>query len=172
MSRHRIIPIKTFVHEVTSKPFIRLGSLDFGMKNIGVAVSDETRITVTPYGSMLLRQPFRSIDSLVHLQSQLYEFRRAEGIDYFVAGFPLTLDDKNLSPLCNKIMWILQNLPIKEGNDPPLTFCLWDETFSTARARQSIKSTSMKRRVMMKHKDAVAAAHILRNFLDCWIDVP
>ena len=160
----RILPLKSFVAEVVAtQRFQRLGALDFGMKNIGVAICDEIKISITPYGNLVLRQPYQSLESLSQLKMQLNEISRTQGVRYFVAGFPLTID-RNLSPLCNRIVWILQNLPPNEDNNE-LTFCLWDESFTTSQARRSIKSTSMKRKVMMKHKDAVAAGHILRSFL-------
>ena len=47
----------------------------------------------------------------------------------------------------------------------PLTFCMWDEEYSTSEAKAAIKSVSGKRSVVLKHKDAMAASIILRNFL-------
>lgn len=46
-----------------------------------------------------------------------------------------------------------------------LTFCMWDEEYSTSEAKAAIKSVSGKRNVVLKHKDAVAASIILKNFL-------
>jgi RNase H-fold protein (predicted Holliday junction resolvase) len=49
-----------------------------------------------------------------------------------------------------------------------LTFCMWDEEYSTSEAKAAIKSVSGKRNVVLKHKDAVAASIILKNFLNSY----
>lgn len=46
-----------------------------------------------------------------------------------------------------------------------LTFCMWDEEYSTSDARLAIKAMSGKKSMVIKHKDAVAASVILKNFL-------
>lgn len=49
-----------------------------------------------------------------------------------------------------------------------LTFCMWDEEYSTSEAKAAIKSVSGKKNVVLKHKDAVAASIILKNFLNSY----
>lgn len=46
-----------------------------------------------------------------------------------------------------------------------LTFCMWDEEYSTSDARLAIKAVSGKKSTVIKHKDAVAASVILKDFL-------
>ena len=191
----RILPLKAFVAEVASlRPPTQLIALDFGTKTVGVACCDETRIAVTPLGNIAVRQPYRSAESLRQLKAQLQALGRTRGLRHFVVGFPLTLDG-DLSPLCHRIVWTLQHLPstdvdalsgkfdsgnstgrgssgeTSESGTDVLTFCLWDEAFTTAQARRAIKATSTKRRVLLKHKDSVAAGNILRSFLDHWTEL-
>ena len=47
----------------------------------------------------------------------------------------------------------------------PLTFCMWDESYSTSDARRMIKTSSTKLSAVIKNKDAVAASVILKSFL-------
>ena len=47
----------------------------------------------------------------------------------------------------------------------PLTFCMWDESYSTSDARRMIKTSSTKLSTVIKNKDAVAASVILKSFL-------
>lgn len=42
---------------------------------------------------------------------------------------------------------------------------MWDEEYSTSDARIAIKAVSGKKSTVIKHKDAVAASVILKNFL-------
>jgi RNase H-fold protein (predicted Holliday junction resolvase) len=50
-------------------------------------------------------------------------------------------------------------------DDTGLTFCMWDEEYSTSDARLAIKAVSGKKSTVIKHKDAVAASVILKSFL-------
>jgi putative holliday junction resolvase len=167
----RLLPLRAFIDEIVSGSLIstRIGGLDFGTKSIGVATTDEMRMSSFPYGTIEVKRPPKSQESLTDLSRKLCEFSCREDVSHFVVGFPLMKGtDRKLTPLCDHILWSLSNLPrINELKSVEcLTFCFWDEAYSTSEARRVIKSTSARRSVVLKHKDSVAAAIILQSFLE------
>mmetsp|Transcript_24081 Transcript_24081/g.23149 ORF Transcript_24081/g.23149 Transcript_24081/m.23149 type:complete len:207 (-) Transcript_24081:534-1154(-) len=160
----RIITIKTFVKETNlHQSFGKIAALDYGSKYIGISVSDETKQFTFPYGSICVKQPYKSQDSVIDLHRQLQEFSAKENISFFVVGFPMMLGpSRALTPLAEHIIWCIQGMP---PGKRALNFCMWDEAYSTSEARHVIKSASSKRSTIMKHKDSVAASLILKSFL-------
>ena len=78
---NRILPIKEFVREVMlHDPFMKLGCLDFGTKCIGTAATDETKQFTFPVGMIPVKQPPKTIESLVDLHRQLQAFSMEENV--------------------------------------------------------------------------------------------
>lgn len=81
MSLAKILSIKSFVQEVSRRsPFEKLGGIDFGSKNTGIAVSDETKQYTFPYGTFTIKQPHTSVESIIDFHRQLQEFSAKEDI--------------------------------------------------------------------------------------------
>jgi putative transcription antitermination factor YqgF len=149
-----------------------VAALDFGTKRIGVAISDESKIFAFPYSTITLLQPNRSANSLKDLSSKLDELCMTENVRMFVVGYPMNPISESLlkqgtddakTPLGDRIIWTLRNLPQGKCD---LYFCMWDESYSTLGARTIANRTSGRRSVFLKHKDSMAAARILQDFLD------
>jgi putative holliday junction resolvase len=167
----RLLPLRAFMDEIVSGSQMskRIGGLDFGTKSIGLATTDEMRMSSFPYGTIAVKLPRTSHESLADLSRKLCEFSCKEDVSHFVVGFPLMKGaERKLTPLCDHILWSLTNLPRVDElkSVGSLTFCFWDEAYSTSEARRVIKSTSARRSVVLKHKDSVAAAIILQSFID------
>jgi len=88
-----------------------------------------------------------------------------------VVGFPLHIDG-SLTPLCYEILRIGEELQLHRKDllsalpNPQEMLCtFWDERDSTVEARNIIAGMSVRRSVVRKYKDSVAASVILRNFL-------
>ena len=79
----RILPIKAFIAEVKSHTrFEKIGCLDYGMKCIGIATTDETKEYAFPFGAFFVKQPPKTTESLQDLHRQLQDFCVKENIRY------------------------------------------------------------------------------------------
>jgi hypothetical protein len=89
----RIITVKSFIHEAKMQPFERLAALDFGTKNIGIAISDETKQLAFPSGTFRVKQPCKARESLIDLHRQLQAFSVKEKIRYLVNAILIAATD-------------------------------------------------------------------------------
>ena len=79
----RILPIKAFIAEVKAQNrYAKIGCLDYGMKCIGVATSDETKEYAFPFGAFFVKQPPKTAESLQDLHRQLQAFSAEQNIKY------------------------------------------------------------------------------------------
>lgn len=133
---------------------MRIAALDYGKARIGMAVCDEFHVTVNT-------RPIVENDS--KMWDVLIGRLRTDRIDLVLVGVPHKLDGV-VSPIVATILEFIVELraritiPVVEV----------DESFSTSRAREIMVTTGMKkkRRATKGTKDALAAAVILRDFLE------
>lgn len=132
----------------------RIAALDYGMARIGLAVSDEMHITVST--RPVIENTSTMWDILL---TQLDKDR----IDIVLVGVPRRLDEV-VSPIVATILEFIAELR-KRTVRPVIEV---DESFSTSRAKEIMVTTGMKkkRRATKGTKDALAAAVILRDFLE------
>lgn len=90
----RILPIKAFIAEVKAQnKYARIGCLDYGMKCIGVATTDETKEYAFPFGAFTVKQPPKTPESLQDLHRQLQAFSTEQNIKYEGRNFSKNIDD-------------------------------------------------------------------------------
>lgn len=132
----------------------RIMALDVGTVRIGVAVCDELHITVSTRPVIV-----NDANVMVALQQRL----AADRIDVLLVGVPRKVDDTT-SPIIETIERFIAD--VRQHVSIPVVEV--DEAFSTQQALAVMRSTSMskKRRHTKGTKDQVAAAVILREFLD------
>ncbi len=141
----------------------RVLALDVGEKRVGVALSDPSRTLARPLRT--LSQHPRP-DHFAALASLLREY----SVDLIVVGLPLSLDGTH-GPQARRVAGYTEAL-LDRVSVPVVT---WDERYSTAVARELMRTALKpgKRRsrrrnaVSARHSlDAVAASVILRSYLD------
>ncbi|MXY93506.1 MAG: Holliday junction resolvase RuvX [Caldilineaceae bacterium SB0664_bin_27] len=142
-----------------SKPSLPPGkiiALDVGEARIGLATCDPLRLTVRPLRTLLRRNRRRDFDSL----AQIYTEEEAVLI---VCGLPFNMDGSE-GPQARRIRnWaarFTRALGNILGNEVPLVF--WDERLSSFSADEWIAAEGPH----TAGQDAVAAAVILRSYLD------
>ncbi|MBS0625361.1 MAG: Holliday junction resolvase RuvX [Verrucomicrobia bacterium] len=132
----------------------RVAAIDYGLKRIGIALSDEGR---------RLASPFTTVEGgkkgAAHVAKAL-EARKKE-IDLILVGHPLLLNGKegDMGLAARKFSEELEALfgiPVK----------LWDERLSSAQAERSLKELSLNRKERSAKIDAAAAALLLQSYLD------
>ncbi|MCY3709392.1 MAG: Holliday junction resolvase RuvX [Caldilineaceae bacterium] len=144
------------IHPKSSEPPGKIIALDVGDARIGVATCDPLRLTVRPLRTLRRRNRRADFDAL----AQIFEEEEAVLI---VCGLPYNMDGSE-GPQARKIRnWAarftraLRNI---RGREAPLVF--WDERLSSFAADEWIAEGGSP----AAGQDAVAAAVILRSYLD------
>ncbi|MBI3017978.1 MAG: Holliday junction resolvase RuvX [Deltaproteobacteria bacterium] len=132
----------------------RILGLDVGDKRIGVAVSDELRITAQPIMT-LERQSLEKDCATLNEIIQKYQ------ISKIVVGIPRSLSMK-ITPQTQKVLDLVEifkqkwSIPIEE----------WDEWYTTQAARNVLIEADMSRKKRKQVIDKLAAVLILQGYLD------
>ncbi len=131
------------------KPMTQIIGIDYGVKRIGVAVSDLMQMTATP---------LKIVANMAELQKLIDE----RDIGGFVIGLPRLMNGQEGEQAATTRAWVAK---LKERVDLPVLF--WDERLSSkAVTRMFIEQADMSRKRQKEITDKVAAAYILQNALD------
>ena len=133
----------------------RIAAIDYGKRRIGLAVCDIMHITVTPR---------KTIDTSIEDKYEtVVEFVKDEGVDALVVGIPIREDDRN-NEFINEIRNYIRKLKKLTG----LHIYEQDESFSSVEALDTMISIGYgkKKRRQKENKDKIAAAIILKHFLE------
>ncbi len=138
---------------------MRTLAIDLGAKRIGLALSDEGGKFATPYDVFTVTSPADTLDAILTLAKR-------EGVERFVLGLPLNMDD-SIGPAARSTLEWAKLLAIRAGK--PVVFV--DERLSSFAAEQRLNERKragerMTRGGKKKQLDAVAAAMFLQEFLD------
>ena len=130
----------------------RVLALDVGSKRIGVAVSDELRLTARPYG-MIPRETYNK--NAVAIATVVTDL----GADRVVVGLPLgpAGNDTEQTARTRRFADML-------STRLPVPVEMWDETLTTVAAKAIVPAGRKARQT--GRVDAVAAAVLLQSYLD------
>ncbi len=132
----------------------RIAAIDFGLKRIGIALSD-------PRGK--LASPFKTVDGgkkgAVHVVEALRPYQQE--IKTILIGLPLLMNGKegDMAILVRTFAQELENLI-------HIPILLLDERLSSAQADRSLKELSFNRKKRSTKIDMAAATLLLQNYLD------
>jgi putative holliday junction resolvase len=132
----------------------RLLALDPGAKRVGLAVSDELRITVKPL-------PFIERRSWKKLLERIASLVEAYDARALVIGLPLSLDGSEQTAAQEA-----RALAEKFRRSLPIPVYLQDERLTTAEAWSEIKARGLSAEQGKRQVDSAAAAVILRDFIE------
>jgi len=132
----------------------RLLGLDVGRSRIGAALSDPGGTLASPLGTVETRGSGEGLDEICRWVAQ-------HGVVHVVVGHPLLLDGREGEEARRVREWAGQ---LQERLSVPVE--LWDERLTTAMAERALLESGMRRERRRRHRDAVAAALILQNYLD------
>ena len=135
------------------EPLGRLIAIDLGAKRVGVAISDELRVTVRPL-DFLQRRSWKDLLSRVAAIIKGYDARA------LVIGLPLNLDGTE-GPAATDARRIAENF--RRSLSVPVF--LQDERLTTLAARFEMQSEGLKSQEMEDRIDSESAAVILRDFM-------
>jgi putative Holliday junction resolvase len=129
-------------------------ALDVGNRRIGVALSDPSR-TLSRGLQVIQRRSGEADRALIARLVCEHE------VEKIVVGHPLHLDG-SVGEQARRVEEFATQLREAVG----VSVVLWDESYSTERARQVMIEAGTKRDDRKKRLDAVAAAVILQDYLD------
>jgi len=129
---------------------LKILSIDFGLKRVGLAVGDTDLKIAVPKGT--IPNDERLIDKL----KKIVEENKVKKI---VLGLPLTPSGKE-GQRAKLVREFAQNL---KSSLPEIEIVLWDERYTTMEAQNRLKELPYKKRKEMI--DAVSAQVILEEFL-------
>jgi len=128
--------------------------LDVGTHTIGIAISDELRLTAQ--GLKTLRR--RSMqDDLREIATIINQFE----INKIVVGLPINMDGTLGEQAENALRWVEV---LKDQTQLPVV--TWDERLSTVGAKKVLLEADLSRRKRKKVIDKLAAVLILQGYLD------
>jgi putative Holliday junction resolvase len=133
---------------------MRLMGLDIGDKRIGVALSDPDHILA--HGLRVVRRRSREAD--IALMASLVKEHDVEKI---VVGHPVSLDGRAGEQAIRIEAYVAA---LNSALSVPVV--LWDESYSTQRAREAMIEAGKGRKERKERLDAVAAAVILQEYMD------
>jgi putative Holliday junction resolvase len=134
--------------------FMRILSLDYGGKRIGVAVCDELGFTAQGLATITRKNRRQDIEEIAR-------FIRAYAVEKIVIGYPIRLDGTE-GIQCEKINKFAQLLESTFS----LPVIKWDETLTTKEAEEILIRSNMRRERRKTVVDKLAACLILQGYLD------
>lgn len=135
------------------KRSMRILGLDVGKKSIGVAISDELRITAQ--GLKTIRRNPKG-DEFEHLLTLVSQYQ----VEEIVVGLPLNMNG-SLGKQAEFVLSWIEELK-RRVNLPVVT---WDERLSTVEAGRTLLEADLSRRRRKRVVDKVASVLILQGYL-------
>ncbi len=131
--------------------------VDFGLRRVGLALSDPTGTLASPLATLRRRQGKRAPVAAI---AELARTHEVEGI---VMGLPLTLQGEE-DEWCAEVRRVSEAIAERTG----LPVTLVDERFTSVRAERAVRSSGLRRRDRedKDRVDAGAATVILQSWLD------
>jgi len=135
----------------------RIAAIDYGLKRIGLAISDESKRIALPLKLVLSGKSLRQTVLNVLNALTAYEGQ----IETIIVGLPLLLNGKRgeMAEAVERFTNALQaetKIPVK----------MLDERLSTSQAERSLKELSYSRKERTQIIDCASATILLQTFLD------
>jgi putative Holliday junction resolvase len=133
---------------------MRVLGIDFGLRYIGLAISDELGIIARPLGKYERKGEEEEKEFFRNLIEKW-------GIKEVVIGNPLHLNGRisEVSMKCQEFAnWLKENFSLEP--------VLWDERLTTVQAERILKESGMNRKRRKNFVDKLSAVIILQSYLD------
>lgn len=139
----------------------RILAIDYGLKRIGLALSDELKFIGSPLETLKSEAKIEETVLLIAKRISELENEKQCKIERVVIGLPLHMD--------GRVGLMADEVKLVQSKLEPLLNCpvtLWDERLTTVIAERSLREGSMSRKKRTKYVDQVSAALILQSFLE------
>ncbi len=135
---------------------MRAMAIDYGTKAIGIAISDELRLTVRPLTTIRRRRQSRN-QIIAQIKTLLEEYEAAE----LIVGLPLKLDG-TMGEAAERINTFIVEL--RKAIAVPVI--AQDERLTSHEADEMMRERGFDRQQRKEKSDEYAAAIILREYLE------
>ena len=132
----------------------RVASIDYGLKRLGVAISDENKIIAPSLG--VVQAGKNSAETIQKILDILKPYQ----LERIIIGNPIHMNGK-VGFLADEVKHFLTQLQAHVTCE----VSLFDERLSSVQADRSLKESGMNRKKRAKVIDAVAAVIVLQSFL-------
>jgi putative holliday junction resolvase len=134
---------------------MRILALDVGERRIGLAISDELRLTAQGLPTLNRTKPSSDLKHIEHLVKE-YDAKM------IVVGLPRNMNG-SMGVQANIVLAFIEDLKRKIPDTPVIP---WDERLTTRAAERVLLEADLSRSRRKKKIDQVAAILILQNYLD------
>lgn len=140
---------------------LRVLSIDFGMKRIGLAISDSSRIIASPLENFEARRDLKGTVEALALHLEQLKKTKGYEIGDIVIGLPLNMNgtESERSQIVRQFAVLLQNklnIPVH----------LLDERLSTVMAERALTEVGFSRKKRSQVVDSVSAVILLQTYLN------
>lgn len=135
--------------------------IDYGMKRIGVAISDERKVLASAIDTLTTARKTEQSAKILAEAIQKWETERSCTIDQIVVGIPLKLSGKS-SMMADEVREFISLLSEKTDAE----IITWDERLSTVQAERAMREANLNRKKRSKVIDQNTAVVILQSYLD------
>lgn len=132
----------------------RIVGIDFGLRRLGVAISDESKSIASSLGVLHAGKTNRETAQL------LVDFLRPYSLEKVIVGYPIHLNGK-IGFLADEV----KDFTVHLQNAMSCEIVLMDERLTTVQAEKSLKEAGMRRKKRSQVIDAVSAIILLQSYL-------
>ncbi len=129
----------------------RLLSIDYGLRRVGIAVTDPLQIIATPLTTI----------SPAELIPFLQKYCHDEDVSTIVLGFPSDVDPKK-----DIVVEIKKVYAILEKTFPEKKVVLYDESFTSKIAFYTLRNFKKKVKMQKENLDKMSASVLLESFMN------
>jgi len=133
---------------------MRILCIDYGSKRIGLAICDELGLTAQALTTITRKNREKDLEEIEAVIKQY-------NVEKIVVGYPLRLDGTE-GIQCEKVNRFVDILESRFS----LPIIKWDETLSTKEAEEILIEANISRKKRKDVVDKLAAAIILKSYLD------
>ncbi len=130
----------------------RVAAIDYGLKRIGIALSDKDKKIALPAGL---------VDGGKKAVANIIGALPLKEVELIVMGFPLLMNGKK-----GDMALLVEKFAEELKNALHLPIVLWDERLSSKHAESVLKEISLNRKERSERIDTLSAALLLQSYLD------
>jgi len=139
----------------------RIIGVDYGMKRIGIAYSDELKIIASPMMTLetekKLEHTIQKLLQAVENHQQLHTYK----VEKAIVGLPLMMSGKT-GFIADEVKHFVAQLE----KSAPFPIVTWDERLTSVQAERTLRDAALSRKKRAKVVDKVSAVIILQSYLD------
>lgn len=139
----------------------RVLGIDFGLKRIGLALSDEMKMIATPLKILEARHKLEATVELLLKEIEQHQKSWGYQLETIVVGLPLKLDGK-ASLMTDEAIHFIELLKTHVA----IPVVSWDERLTSVLADRTMREASLTRKKRAAKVDIVSAVIILQSYLD------